>query len=193
MCFHGFTPAPTYKNSMNTLFVRRKGFAFVRSRRFACVLFASSFAFFASCGGGDLGASRLRKAHSGMPRDSVLALLGTGSVTATGGDSSRVVNGFRHQRFLVNAQLMEVIWYREAPGSVSDKITREMETPVVLASDTVAGWGWKYYLADGIKIGLPDPLKALAPVPTAPTAPAATPDSTARRLNVTPQGSTKRP
>lgn len=125
-----------------------------------------------------------------MPRDSVLALLGTGSVTATGGDSSRVVNGFRHQRFLVNAKLMEVIWYREAPGSVSDKITREMETPVVLASDTVTGWGWKYYLADGIKMGLPDPLKQFPPIPTAP---AATTDSTAKRLNITPQGSTKRP
>lgn len=128
-------------------------------RRISAAPFAIALVLLAACGGGDVGASRLKKTHSGMPRDSVLGVMGAGTVTATGSDSSRAVNGFRHQRFLMNAQLHEIVWYRETPGSVSEPILKEAETPVVLVNDTLAGWGWKYYTDKGIKLGLPDVLK----------------------------------
>lgn len=136
---------------MQTTFVKRS---------FAASLSLVALAMLAACGGSsDIGASRLKETHPGMPRDSVLAVMGQGTVGATGGDSSRVVNGFRHQRFFMNAQLFEVLWYREVPGSVTEKILKEAETPVVLANDTLAGWGWKYYTEQGIKLGLPDVMK----------------------------------
>lgn len=136
---------------MQTTFVKRS---------FAASLSLVALAVLGACGGNsDIGASRLKETHPGMPRDSVLAIMGQGTVGATGGDSSRVVNGFRHQRFLMNAQLFEVLWYREVPGSVNEKILKEAETPVVLANDTLAGWGWKYYTEQGIKLGLPDVMK----------------------------------
>lgn len=157
------------QHSMQTPFVTRSRLAL-----FAC----ASLITLAACGGGDVGASKLKKAHSGMPRDSVLELMGTGTVAATGGDSSRVVNGFRHQRFLMNAQMFEILWYRETPGSVTEPILKEVETPVVLAGDTVAGWGWKYYADQGLKLGLPDVMKINQMNATADSARKA--DSTAR-------------
>jgi hypothetical protein len=161
--------------------------AFVR-RRLAPLVTLALAAVVTACGG-DVGASRLRKTHAGMPRDSVLQIMGTGAVAATGADTARVVNGFRAQRYLLNGNEVEVLWYQETPGGVNDVFTQEGMTPVVLANDTLAGWGWKYYLADGIKLGIPNALTTRIPQAVAGASTAA---PGAPTVNATPTDSQKR-
>lgn len=125
-------------------------------RRSTLALLVTASLFLAACDR-DLGASRLKKTHTGMPRDSVMAILGTGPISATGGDSARITQGHHRQIFFINGNNVEVVWYRETPGSVNDSLTKEITTPVVFTGDTLAGWGWKYYADGGAKLGLKDP------------------------------------
>ena len=88
----------------------------------------------------------------------VLSTLGTGPLTAAREhDALRIVNGFRRQIFITQARQLEVLWYREAPGSLDDRITAKTETPVVVEADTMVGWGWKFYAPFAVAMKLPNP------------------------------------
>ena len=152
--------------------------SFVRRSTLSLVILASLA--LAACGDREIGASRLKKTHAGMPRDSVLEVLGRGMVAATGADTARVVDGHHRQAFFINGKTIEVIWVRETAASVNDPLTKDVATPVVFADDKLAGWGWKYYADGGAKLGLKDPIYSNPtgnfPIPAAP-APAARADS----------------
>lgn len=120
---------------------------------------ATALLFLAACGG-DVGAEKLKGLAKGATRDVVLSTLGTGPVTAIRPDDQlRVVNGHRRQVFVSQARQIEVIWYREEPGSLDDRITQQTETPVVVESDTLVGWGWKFYQPFAASMKLPDPVR----------------------------------
>jgi len=119
-----------------------------------------------ACGTGDsdaVGASKLDAIEEGMPKDSVLPLLGTGPlIPIKAPDVLRLANGFRTQIYLVNGANYQVIYYREALGSLEDSISRTVETPILLKNDTVMGWGWSFYEKKSSEIGLPNPLNGAA-------------------------------
>lgn len=113
---------------------------------------------FAACGSSDVGASRLKVLVSGASRNTVLEIMGAGPlVSRTQADSPRLVQGYRRQAFAFEGRMVEVLWYREAPGSLSDPILRENETPVVIEADTLVGWGWTFYPQFAADHNLPDP------------------------------------
>lgn len=124
------------------------------TRRFAIL---GAAAFLTACGGGDLGAARLKAVEDGTSRDEVLTIMGTGPITATGNDTMRVVNGFRRSSYLVNGSQYEILFYRETPGNVSEEVVRDVEVPVVLKDGAAIGWGWRYFDAERGVLGLPDP------------------------------------
>jgi hypothetical protein len=120
---------------------------------------AATLAIVAACGG-DVGAAKLKKLPEDASRDAVLQAVGNGPIIPQAeNDRLRVVNGFRRQVFITNARQIEVIWYREEPGSLNDKITKDRETPILVENGKMLGWGWKYYqpFADSMK--LPDPVR----------------------------------
>lgn len=127
-------------------------------RRGSLILLAVAAFTVSACGDREVGASRLNKTHAGMPRDSVLEIIGTGMVAATGADTMRVVSGHHRQMFFINGNNVEVIWVRETAASVNDPLTKDVATPVVFADNKLAGWGWKYYADGGAKLGLKDPI-----------------------------------
>ena len=109
---------------------------------------------------GDLGEAKLKAIPKGAKRDVVLAALGTGPLTAMReNDALRVVSGFRRQVFITQARQIEVVWYREEPGTLNDVITQKTETPVVIEADSLVGWGWKFYSPFAIEMKLPDPMR----------------------------------
>ena len=112
-----------------------------------------------ACGPSDVGASKLKVLPKAAPRASILAAMGTGPLSPTQpSEQARIVNGFRYQRFITNGgQNYEVLWYREEPGTVEDPILKTKETPIVVVSDTLVGWGWKFYTPYAKTIPLPDP------------------------------------
>jgi len=111
----------------------------------------------AACGGGDeLGAARLKSMREGMSRDSVMLVLGRGPLTATFSDTMRLEQGFRRSAYFIDGALVEVLYYREAPGSVSEGVVREMETPVLLKDGKLLGWGWRSYDSQRAGLGIPD-------------------------------------
>jgi hypothetical protein len=112
-----------------------------------------------ACGPADIGASRLKEIPENTTRDSVLQVMGTGPLTATGADTMRVVNGFRRQTFVVGSGTYEVLFYREQPGSVTDTIARTLETPVVIKDGKYLGQGWKFYTKLADSEDLPNPLR----------------------------------
>ncbi|MDQ8158628.1 MAG: DUF3192 domain-containing protein [Gemmatimonadota bacterium] len=128
----------------------------------------------------EVGAERLKAVRDGMPRDSVMAILGTGPLTARYADTLRVDHGFRRSVYLVDGQTIEVLYYREQPGDVTEAVQQDTETPIVLADGKALGWGWASY-ADAMKqYNLPSPIEAPtppAPSTASPAAPAARPDS----------------
>ena len=115
-----------------------------------------------ACGPSDLvGKGKIGKLDVGMPRDSVLAILGTGTLTPNQpGDSLRLIQGFRQQQFFSGGATYQVIWYRETPGSVEEPITREHETPVLLQADTVIAAGWADFDDTALKLNLPNPYRS---------------------------------
>ncbi len=150
--------------------------SFVRRSSLSFLILASLT--FAACGDREVGASRLKNTHTGMPRDSVLEVIGTGMVAATGADTVRVVAGHHRQMFFIDGRNIEVIWVRETAAGVNDPLTKDLATPVVFADNKLAGWGWKFYAEGGAKLGLKDPMYSnptgnlptpAAPASTAPT------------------------
>lgn len=156
--------------------------AFVRiaSRHTTTLLALTTLTAVAACNS-DLGASRLKNTHQGMRRDSVIEILGQGPLTATGMDTVRLVNGHRSQAFFINGRPINVVWYREQPGTLRDSIVPSTDTPVVFTDDTLAGWGWKYFLADGAKLGLIDPRKPPVAAMEGPTSPGIVGEDTTKR------------
>ena len=113
----------------------------------------------AACSG-DLGEAKLKTLPKGAKRDAVLGSLGTGPLVATReNDALRIVSGFRRQVFITQARQIEVVWYREEPGTLNDRITPKTETPVIIEADTLVGWGWKFYSPFAVTMKLPDPLR----------------------------------
>lgn len=112
----------------------------------------------AACGPSDVGASRLKSLETGADRSLVVSTMGNGPLASNvAADGPRLVNGFRRQAFIVNGRTIEVLWYREAPGSLSDPILKTAETPVVIEADTLVGWGWKFYPQFAADHNIPDP------------------------------------
>jgi hypothetical protein len=128
----------------------------------------------AACGGGDR-ALRLPKLPDGGSRADVLAALGSGPLTAIGNDTLRLADGFRRQVFMVGGHRYEVIFFRRAPGSLEEDITRDVEVPVVLRDDVLLHSGWEKYDQLAGEVGLPNwrardaaeaaRLRSLAPAP----------------------------
>ncbi|HEX6314742.1 MAG TPA: DUF3192 domain-containing protein [Gemmatimonadaceae bacterium] len=94
----------------------------------------------------------LRQLTVGMPRDSVISILGQG---ATSTDSTP--NVYREERYLYNGQWITMLMYtntgtEEGQGTVAE----EDLVPVVLKNDTLTGWGWAHHdsvaLANNIEI-----------------------------------------
>ena len=115
----------------------------------------------AACGPSDLvGKEKVADLRVGMPRDSVLAILGTGSMAPNQpSDSLRLLKGFRQQQFYSNGTLYQIIWYREKPGSVEEPIARETDTPVVLAVDLVVAAGWAGFDEAASRLNIPNPYR----------------------------------
>jgi hypothetical protein len=114
--------------------------------------------FVSACGPSDVGASRLKSLETGAARSVVVASMGAGPLASNvATDAPRLVNGFRRQAFVSEGRMVEVLWYREAPGSLNDPILRENETPIVIEADTLVGWGWKFYPQYAADHNLPDP------------------------------------
>jgi hypothetical protein len=157
---------------MKTTFVRQ----FLRLPVPALLL---TLVVFAACGGDkEVGADVLKGIKPGMPRAEVLQVIGQGTMTGKGSDSVRVVNGRRHSRFFSNGRNIEVIYYRDKAGEVTELVEQNQETPVVLLEDKALGWGWKFYVESMKTYNLPSPIyeKPTKPTLPAPTT-AAKPDS----------------
>ncbi len=140
----------------------------------------------------DVGADKLEPIEAGASKASLLEAIGTGPLTAQFADTLRLESGFRRNTYLIAGKQYEVLFYRELPGNVAEPVEQAKETPVVLQDGKVLGWGWRFYVEEGMKeLKLPSPLDAPvdpnaeglnkgalqtpgAPAPTAPT------DSTAK-------------
>lgn len=127
----------------------------------------------AGCGGSDeLGAARLKSLRDGTPRDSVLMVMGRGPLTATSSDTMRLVQGFRRSAYVIDGAMVEVLFYRETPGIVTEGVVRETETPIIMKDGKTLGWGWRFFDAQRAGLGIPDestlPPPAESPVVTAP-------------------------
>lgn len=114
--------------------------------------------FFAGCSS-DVGSAKLKKLPKAASRDAILAAMGQGPLAATSpADQPRVINGFRYQIFLWEGTKWELVWYRDDPGMLSDVITKEHDTPVLIESDTLVLWGWKKFTPFAAKHNLPNPI-----------------------------------
>jgi hypothetical protein len=141
-----------------------------RSSTMAMVLAAAAFA---ACGDDQVGSDVLGSVEAGLPKDSLLALMGTGPLSAQFADTMRLERGYRISKYLMDGKLYEVLYFREKPGNVRDPVEQALETPVLLADGKVLGWGWEYYVEEGMgKLKLPTPLREVE-APAAPAAPAA--------------------
>jgi hypothetical protein len=159
------------------------------------ILFVASITAVAACGGADEpGATRLSTLKEGMTLTQALDAMGKGPLTATYSDTMRLLNGYRRMRYMMNGADFNVVYSRDLPGDVKEPVLQAKETPVVFRNDTLLGWGWRYFVDEGMaKYQLPTPLRAidtmttpllpdttkkieLAPAPTVPAAPA-NPDS----------------
>lgn len=126
----------------------------------------------------EVGADVLEAVEAGVPRDSLFELMGKGPLTANYADTLRVDHGFRLSKYFVNGDFFEVVYFREAPGDVSEPVQQAQETPVVLQNGKVLGWGWRFYVEEGIgKLGLPTPLKEEQPSVVVPPSPNGASDS----------------
>jgi hypothetical protein len=132
----------------------------------------------------EVGADKLEVVHEGMPKDSVMQIMGTGPLTGLYADTLRLEKGFRRSLYIVDGKNYEVLYYRELQGNVAEPVQQAKETPIVLANGKVLGWGWRYYVDAMGELKLPSPIEApraaetapaAAPAPTTPpSAPAAT-------------------
>ena len=154
--------------------------------RFVRYIALSSALFLGACLNDtkEVGADKLDVVHEGMPKDSVMQLMGTGPLTGLYSDTLRLEKGFRRSAYFVDGKSYEVLYYRELQGNVAEPVLQAKETPIVLANGKVLGWGWRYYVDAMGELKLPSPIEApkaaetapaAAPAPTTPpSAPAAT-------------------
>jgi hypothetical protein len=135
-----------------------RSFVQAHSRRITLFALAVGTAALAACGPSDVGAARLKALETGADRSIVVATMGAGPLASNvPTDAPRLVNGFRRQAFVTKGRNLEVLWFREAPGSLSDPIQRSLETPIVIEADTLVGWGWSFYPQFAADNNLPDP------------------------------------
>ena len=139
---------------------------FVRSQfiRFTAVgSLAATVLFAAACGSSDLGGDRLKAIKTGDTRAKVAEVMGNGPLASTSSaDSTRMMQGYRLQRYITNGTTHEILWYREAPGSIEDSLVASLVTPIVIVGDTVVGWGWSFFNKYASANGLPNPSKDAA-------------------------------
>jgi hypothetical protein len=114
----------------------------------------------AACATPEAGAERLKQLTVGITHDSLITLLGEGTLTATDANTVRLDHGHRRMRYLVEGKVYEVLYVRDVPGDVTEPVLQAVETPIVLSSDQkVLGWGWKFYVEEAMgTLKLPTPL-----------------------------------
>ena len=130
--------------------------SFVRS---ASAVVLGAF-LFAACSDNEIGSKRLKPVHAGMPKDSVLAIMGTGPLTAHYADTLRLEQGFRHSTYFIDGNRYEVLYYREATGDVTEPVEQQVETPVVLSNGKALGWGWRFFVEAMEQYKIPSPIQA---------------------------------
>lgn len=100
------------------------------------VFLALSVSSLAACGD-----ANIRKLTVGLTRDSVLKVLGQGSVS-----SDTTPNVYREERYLYAGQMITILLYSNTGKEEGVDTLPERElTPVVLRNDTLTGWGWAYH------------------------------------------------
>ena len=119
-----------------------------------CAVATSSACFSEST---EIGAERLDALSEGISKDSLYAILGNGPLTGQYSDTLRIERGFRRDVYLINGKQYEVVYYRELQGNVAEPIQQAKETPVVLETGKIIGWGWKYYVEAMETLKLPNP------------------------------------
>lgn len=98
------------------------------------------------------GDARLKELSTGMPRDSLLATLGSSPP-----DSERFI--YDKDQYIVDGKAIEVFYYDpKSRMAFVDTVPGDELTPVVLLNGVVAGWGWKYWdsVAASIKVQPPE-------------------------------------
>ena len=125
------------------------------------LVLAYAIAALAACAPADrLAQDKVAALRAGMPRDSVLAILGTGSlVPLQPSDSLRLLNGFRQEQFYANGGLYQIIWYRDTPGALNAPISRRTDTPVLLEEDEVVATGWAEFDRVTARLHIPTPYR----------------------------------
>ena len=92
----------------------------------------------ATTGCGDKNIARL---SVGIPRDSVIKLLGQGSAAT---DSTP--NVYREERYLNDGHFITMLMYSNTGKKEGEQtIPDEQLIPVVLVDDTLTGWGWEHH------------------------------------------------
>lgn len=130
---------------------------FVKTARIALVTFV--LASLAACSS-DLGAAKIKKIPKDGSLQQVIAELGEGPLNAAlPADSIRLAGGFRKQTYIAGGAKIDVIWYREEPGSLDDAIAKVTETPVVLRDGKFQGGGWSFYEEFAGKAGIPNAIR----------------------------------
>ncbi len=130
---------------------------FVKTARLALLTFA--LASLAACSS-DLGAAKIKKIPKDGTVEQVISELGEGPYTAQlPADSLRLANGFRRETYIAGGGKVDVIWYREEPGTLEDVIAKTTETPVVLKDGKFQGGGWGFYEEFAAKAGIPNAVR----------------------------------
>jgi hypothetical protein len=98
----------------------------------------ASLTAIAACGGSDEpGSARLSNLKEGMTLTQALDAMGKGAD-------------------------FNVVYSRDLPGDVKEPVLQAKETPIVFRNDTLLGWGWRYFVDEGMgKFQLPTPLRAV--------------------------------
>jgi hypothetical protein len=85
--------------------------------------------------------ARIAKLSTGISRDSALKVINEG---AAGDSLARV---YKQETYLINGQTLNVLFYnKDGIKQASDSsLEAKAQTPIVVASDKVTGWGWDHY------------------------------------------------
>lgn len=116
-------------------------------KRLHAFLALASLAAVAACDGGD---ARTEQVTAGMSRDSALTVLASGAdeaTTAGGAVPDSLRNVWRKTQYLVDGQMIEVLWY-SASGekwTAADTVPKGRVIPVVLVDGKVVGTGRAAY------------------------------------------------
>lgn len=153
LAFPAIKMSKLFPSSMQSYVVRKSAMLS------GALLFSFSLSI-AACGPSDVvGNDRLKPVKEGMTKAELLPVIGTGPLSPiTPLDEVRLTNGYRSQGYLVNGANYQVIWYREAAGTLQDTISRQVQTPIIIRNDTVMGWGWSFYDKKTSEYGIPNVL-----------------------------------